>query len=223
MFSSDLIIIISLVLMEWILSIDNAAVLATMVKHLKPDDQQKALKYGIIGAYLFRGIALFLASWLIKFAFLKLAGGLYLIYLAISHFMKQGEEHDNTKTIVRSFWMTVLSVEIMDMVFSIDNVFAAVAMSPKLWVVMTWVAIGILAMRFVAGQFVLLMNKYPELENSAYLVIAMLGMKLTLGFIASFFSLYTLEAIMEGHTASIITSVLTLVLFSIPFLKRKFA
>lgn len=223
MFSSDLIIIVSLVLMEWILSIDNAAVLATMVKHLKPDDQQKALKYGIIGAYLFRGIALFLASWLIKFAFLKLAGGLYLIYLAISHFMKQGEEYDNTKTIVRSFWMTVLSVEIMDMVFSIDNVFAAVAMSPKLWVVMTWVAIGILAMRFVAGQFVLLMNKYPELENSAYLVIAMLGMKLTLGFIASFFSLHGLESVMEGHTASIVTSVLTIILFSIPFLKRRFA
>jgi predicted tellurium resistance membrane protein TerC len=71
---SDLLIIFSLVLMEGILSIDNAAVLATMVKHLKPDDQQKALKYGIIGAYVFRGIALFLASWLIKFAFLKLLG-----------------------------------------------------------------------------------------------------------------------------------------------------
>lgn len=220
MFSSDIIIIFSLVLMEWILSIDNAAVLATMVKHMKPDEQQKALKYGIIGAYVFRGIALFLASWLIKFAFLKLLGWLYLIYLAISHFMKQSEEHDNSQTIVRWFWMTVVSVEIMDMVFSIDNVFAAVAMSPKLWVVMTWVAIGILAMRFVAGRFVLLMNTYPELENAAYLVIAMLGMKLSLGFIASFFSLHALEAIMEWHTASIVTSILTIILFSIPLLKR---
>ena len=75
-------------------------------------------------------------------------------------------------------------------------------------------------MRFVAGRFVLLMNKYPELENSAYLVIGMLGLKLTLGFIASFFSLHGLESVMEGHTASIVTSGLTIVLFSIPFIKR---
>lgn len=62
----------------------------------------------------------------------------------------------------------------MDMVFSIDNVFAAVALSDKLWVVMTGVFIGILAMRFVAGRFVALMNKYPDLETAAYTVIAIL-------------------------------------------------
>lgn len=71
---SDFIIIVSLILMEGILSIDNAAVLATMVKHLPPDQQKKALKYGIIGAYVFRGLALIFAFWLIKFAWLKLLG-----------------------------------------------------------------------------------------------------------------------------------------------------
>ena len=62
----------------------------------------------------------------------------------------------------------------MDMVFSLDNVLAAVAMSPKLWVVMTGVAIGILAMRFVTGGFIKLMAKYPQLETSAYIVIGIL-------------------------------------------------
>ena len=50
---------------------------------------------------------------------------------------KPHDESSTTKTVARGFWMTVASVEVMDMVFSIDNVFAAVAMSPKLWVVMT--------------------------------------------------------------------------------------
>jgi len=75
-----------------------------MVKHLKPELQQKALKYGIIGAYVFRGIALFLAAWLIKFAWLKLLGGLYLIYLAVKHFTKGEEDHSQTQAVARSFW-----------------------------------------------------------------------------------------------------------------------
>jgi len=75
-------------------------------------------------------------------------------------------------------------------------------------------------MRFVAGQFVVLMNKYPELEKAAYYVIFMLGVKLCLGFLAVSLHLKTLEAIMEGHTASMITSGLTIIIFSIPFIKR---
>lgn len=220
---SDLIVILSLVLMEWILSIDNAAVLATMVKHLKPEDQQKALRYWIIGAYAFRGIALFLAAWLIKFAWLKLLGWLYLLYLAYKHFFKEEDGDDQKASVARSFWGTVAMVEVMDMVFSIDNVFAAVAMSPKLWIVMTWVGIGILAMRFVAGRFVLLMNKYPDLEDSAYIVIGILGIKLSLWFLATTFHLWTIETIMEGHIASMVTSALTIIIFSVPFLRRRFA
>lgn len=220
MSSSDIIIILSLVLMEGILSIDNAAVLATMVKHLKPEDQQKALRYWIIGAYVFRGIALFFAAWIIKFAWFKLIGWLYLLYLAINHFWNKGEDDNKKASVARWFWMTVVAVEFMDMVFSIDNILAAVALSDKIWVVMVGVFIGIAAMRFVAGRFVVLMQKYPDLEDSAYIVIAILWVKLTLGFLAHTFHFGPLEVIMEGHTSSMITSTLTLLVFSYPFIKR---
>lgn len=191
-----------------------------MVKHLPPDQQSKALRYWIIWAYVFRGIALVLAAWLIKFAFLKLLWGLYLIWLAVKHFYLNDESHDSGNSIGRSFWGTVVAVELMDLVFSIDNVFAAVALSDKLWVIMTWVFIGILAMRFVAWRFVVLMNKYPELETSAYAVIMLLGIKLCLWFLAHTFHFGALEVIMEWHIASMITSSLTLIIFSFPFLKR---
>lgn len=86
---AELLTILSLILMEGILSIDNAAVLATMVKHLPGSQKDKALKYGIIGAYAFRGVCLFLAAWLVKIVWVKAIGGAYLLYLAITHFVKK--------------------------------------------------------------------------------------------------------------------------------------
>ena len=66
----------NLVIIESLLSVDNAAVLATMVGDLPPDQRKKALRYGIFGAYVFRGVCLVFASFLINFWFLKPLGGL---------------------------------------------------------------------------------------------------------------------------------------------------
>ena len=67
----------------------------------------------------------------------------------------------------------------MDLAFSIDNVFAAVAMTDNLLLIWLGVFIGILAMRFVAVRFLGLMETYPFLKTSAFLVIGMLGFRLT--------------------------------------------
>jgi predicted tellurium resistance membrane protein TerC len=69
-----------------LLSVDNAAVLATMVIDLPPKQRSRALKYGIVGAYVLRGVCLFLAAWLVKIWWLKPLGGLYLMYLAFDYF-----------------------------------------------------------------------------------------------------------------------------------------
>ena len=81
-----ILIILNLIIIESLLSVDNAAVLATMVMDLPKEQREKALKYGIIGAYVFRGICLVLAAWLVKIWWLKAIGGLYLIYLFIKYF-----------------------------------------------------------------------------------------------------------------------------------------
>ena len=62
-----IVLILGILLLEIILSFDNAAVLATMVKDLPKEQQSKALKYGILGAYVFRGIALILVESIIVF------------------------------------------------------------------------------------------------------------------------------------------------------------
>jgi len=69
---------------------------------------------------------------------------------------------------------------LMDLVFSIDNVVAAVSLSDKLWVVMVGVAIGILTMRFAAGIFSYLVEHEPVLYKAAYILVLNIGIELLL-------------------------------------------
>ena len=199
--AAGLMVVLILVIIEGVLSVDNAAVLATMVMRLPEHQRGKALKYGIIGAYAFRGLCLALAAWLITIWWLEPLGGLYLLWLAWSHFsrhesvIEEGVEavetegnflYRRTIGLLGPFWATVVAVEVMDLAFSIDNVVAAIAyvknypMPSKLVLVCTGVFLGILAMRFAAQGFVKLMQRYHFLETCAFIVIAVLGVKLVL-------------------------------------------
>lgn len=223
-------LILGVVLLEIILSFDNAAVLATMVKDLPKEQQSKALKYGIIGAYVFRGVALIAVESILKFWWLKPIGGAYLLYMAIKHFSNksiQDEIEDevaetkksliyrSTVGMIGIFWSTVLAVEFMDIVFSIDNIFAVVAFSENIVLICIGVFIGILAMRFVAKHFVVLMERYPSLEKAAFLVIGILGIKLCLSVLVHFFPQYSW---IESEQFDMYVSALTLVIFALPII-----
>ena len=83
---SDLLTIALLVALEGLLSADNAMVLAVLVLGLPKRQQRKALRYGIVGAFVFRGAAILLAVYLIKLGWVKLLGASYLMYLVYRHF-----------------------------------------------------------------------------------------------------------------------------------------
>jgi len=229
-----ILIVGNLIIIESLLSVDNAAVLATMVMDLPKYKRKKALKYGIIGAYIFRGIALLLASYLVKFWFLKPLGGMYLVYLVWDWWqekMKEDEDepeiskHDKwiykkiTK-LIGGFWATVILVELMDVAFSIDNVFAAVAFSNNILLIWLGVFIGILAMRFVAQIFVDLMERYPFLETCAFIVIGILGIKLLCSIPEHFYPQSTVSLFLDSREADWITSAFTISVFILPFLIR---
>lgn len=168
-----LFLILGIILLEVILSFDNAAVLATMVKDLSPENQSKALRYGILGAYIFRGVALVLVEKILEIWWLKPIGGLYLLWMCIQHFSQNTKDEAETEAketkksflykytvgILGVFWSTVLAVEFMDIVFSIDNIFAVVAFTENLIIICIGVFIGILAMRYVAKYFVVLIDR----------------------------------------------------------------
>ncbi|OWK69231.1 TerC family protein [Pedobacter sp. AJM] len=228
-----LLIILNLIVIESLLSVDNAAVLATMVMDLPKDQRDKALKYGIIGAYVFRGICLFLAAWLVKIWWLKPLGGLYLIYLAFDYFWKKNakkneaeEEVDKSKSwiykstvgLVGTFWATVALVEVMDLAFSIDNVFAAVAFTDNIYLIYIGVFVGILAMRFVAQAFVKLMEKFTFLETVAFIVIGVLGIKLTSSLFTHFNPQSPVSHAIEGEKTDLFVSIFTVAIFILPVL-----
>lgn len=228
----NLSIIGSLIIIESLLSIDNAAVLATMVKDLPKHQQGKALKYGIIGAYVFRGLSLIFVSILVKIVFLKLLGGLYLLWLTSNYFYTKAtpQEDDDllnkTENILYkftlgrlgSFWATVVLIEFMDLSFSIDNVLAAVAFTPNITLICIGVFIGILAMRFAAQVFVYLLGIFPFLEAMAFIVIALLGVKLVLSYICEYFKSSNICETLNGHEADLYTSIFTLSIFVLPIL-----
>ena len=200
------VIVLQLIFLEGILSIDNAAVIGALVSPL-PDNEEvpwpgalkklgtilhpvlgfqrmAALRVGLLGAYVGRGAMLFLTSFLIHNSWIKLIGAAYLIHLAFDSLedMTGGSEEDGGVTPIQSkpFWATVLTVEIMDLIFSIDNVVAAVSLSDKIWIVMLGVGIGILTMRYAAGVFSYAVEREPILKQAAYILVLNIGVELIL-------------------------------------------
>jgi YkoY family integral membrane protein len=175
--------LLSVAVVDSLLSVDNALVLAVMVEHLPGAQQTKALRYGILGAYAMRGVSIFAASLLIGFWPLKLFGGMYLLGLAISHLFAKAKESATAKASrhKRGFWVTVVLVEWLDFTFSLDNILATVALSREIWIVIAGVCISILAMRFLAGVCLRWLNSFPILRTTAYVLLLFIGAKLLAG------------------------------------------
>jgi YkoY family integral membrane protein len=219
-------IILNLIVIESLLSVDNAAVLARLVMDLPPAQRKLALRIGILLAYIFRGACLVFAGILMRISWLKLLGGAYLLYLFFNFFYKKvkatmGEEEKAiagpTFIFINPFFTTVLMVELMDLTFSIDNVFAAVAFTHNIYLVCIGVFIGIIAMRVVAGYFVGLMQRFPFLDTIALVVIGLLGVKLCLSFFAPYIG-GSLEQLIDRPKADFYFSVLTVCVFAVPLL-----
>lgn len=168
-------IIASLVLIEGLLSVDNALAIAAMTAHLPEAQRLRAVRYGIFGAYAFRAMTLFIAAWIIANPWIKILGAIYLVYLMCSHLGEPEADETHAPALKAGFWMTVLQIEVMDLSLSIDNVVAAVALSPKLPIVITGVFIGILALRLLAGYCMRLMARFPTLGPTAFVLVGYVG------------------------------------------------
>lgn len=192
---SDILTVLILVVLEGLLSGDNALVLAVMVLPLPAAQQRKALRYGLIGAFVLRSIATLLAVWLVRVKWVGLLGGIYLLFLVWKHFShKQEGNHEDddparpTEVVIKTilglsvFWSVVVRVELLDLVFAVDSILAAVALvggkKGKEWVIITGGLLGIVMMRLLAIKVLELVRRYPKLIDGAYIVIGWVGIKL---------------------------------------------
>src|SRR4051812_44534696 len=188
--AADFVTIGLLVLLEGLLSADNALVLAIMILGLRRPDQKKALRYGLVGAFGFRIAATLLATYLIRIEWVKLLGGGYLLYLSYQHFFHGGgsEERSRPKPAqpwlgLSALWGTIVKVELVNIAFSVDSILVAVAMSKKTWVVLAGGLLGIIAIRVVIGQLLAIVRRYPALVDGAFVIIAWVGVKLLIEYL----------------------------------------
>ena len=186
----DWLIIFSLVMIECLLSVDNAVVLAAQTRVLPTlKEQEESLFYGIWGSYLFRFLIIGIGTYLINFWEIKVIGAAYLIYL-VYRFFHNKFFGKRSKRKVRNraagltgrkrFWSVVAQIEFMDIIFSVDSVLASLAISPNPVIVLIGGLIGIACMRGVAEIIMRLMRKIPELEPMAYVLIFIIAIKLFL-------------------------------------------
>ena len=191
-FGADLVTVLLLVMLEGLLSVDNALVLAVMVMPLPEEERGKALRIGLIGAFVLRIIATLLAVWLASMSWLKLVGGLYLLYLPYKHFTSRSEGDSaeggaaavgGTLLGLSLFWSTVVKDEMINLVFAVESSLAAVAMSHTTWVIVTGGLLGVVMMRVLTMQVLELVRRYPKLIDGAYVIIAWVGLKLFLEYL----------------------------------------
>lgn len=195
----DLITVGILIILEGVLSIDNALVLGLLARRLPHRLQKRALTYGLVGAFAFRIVAISLATFLLDWHIMKMIGGAYLLYIAIKHFVSHDDNGESdsapdgtgtpSPTRHAAFWPTVLVIELTDIAFAIDSILAAIGLvshapdghvghHPKLWVVVTGGMLGVILMRFAAILFIKLLEKFPRFETAAYLLVILIGSKL---------------------------------------------
>ena len=177
--------------MECLLSVDNAVVLAAQTRVL-PNlrEQEESLFYGIWGSYIFRFLVIGIGTYLINFWEIKVIGAAYLVYMSyrffhVKFFGKKPVHQRRQGSLAnlsgrKRFWAVVAQIEFTDIVFSIDSVLAALAVSDNPVIVLIGGVIGILCMRGIAEFIMKLMDKVPELEPMAYVLIFIIAIKLFL-------------------------------------------
>lgn len=171
-------IVIALIVIEGLLSVDNALAIAALASHLDEKKRKVAMTVGYAGAYGFRILALFLASYIINNYWLMALGAGYLIWLMCDHFAEsEDNEEDSTKhREPPSFAKTIALIAFLDLSLSFDNVVAAVAFArTNIYLVYLGVTIGIITLRMVAGYCIKLLAKHPWLEHTAFLLVGFVG------------------------------------------------
>ena len=174
-----------LVMLELILSADNAVALAAIARTSRsPEQERLALNIGIGLAMLLRVGLIALAQWVLQSPWVQLLAAAYLFWLFITHL--RDSSHDNTdeptaqarSSQARSLLNTVLLLGFTDLAFSIDSVAAAVAVSDQILLISAGAVIGIIALRFTSGLFIRWLDEFERLETAGFLSVAFVALRL---------------------------------------------
>ncbi len=173
-----------LVVLELVLSADNAVALAAIARSgQQPEQERLALNIGIGLALVLRMALIIVAQWVLQNAWIQLLAAVYLLWLFVDHLRSeqddpQAESAEGQGGGARSLLKTVVLLAFTDLAFSIDSVAAAVAVSDQILLIGTGAIIGIIALRFTSGLFIRWLDIYPRLETAGFLAVAFVALRL---------------------------------------------
>jgi predicted tellurium resistance membrane protein TerC len=189
--------LISLILLEVILGIDNVIFISILSDKL-PDSQRNKLRYWGLGlAMVMRLILLTLISWILKLdqplftlldisfsgkGIILIAGGLFLIYKSTVEIYHKTELANQSEVPVvpkaSSFKRLLMEIILLDLVFSIDSIITAIGMAQELWVMYTSVIVAVVIMIFASQPISYFIKKHPSFKILALSFLMMIGISL---------------------------------------------
>ena len=175
-------LLVVLVVLEAVLSADNAIALAAIAQGLEdPKVQRRALDLGLVVAFILRVALILLATWIIHFWQFELVGAAYLLWLVFRYFTASDDEDGHGGGFkFAGLWQAVPTIAFTDLAFSLDSVTTAIAISDETWLVLAGGTIGVITLRFMAELFIRWLEEFTYLETAGYLTVALVGIRLTL-------------------------------------------
>jgi predicted tellurium resistance membrane protein TerC len=196
---SSIVTLLLLIALELILGIDNILVISLVTERLPKALQDKARIIGLVLAAVFRLIFLALATWIMgleepvieiaEFSFswrdiILLSGGAFLLWKAVSelHHAVEGPDEEATKApkAAGTFVKAIITIGLMDVVFSIDSVITAVGMTEHYIIMAIAVIVAVAGMIIYSGPVIRLLKQYPSLKILALSFLVCIGVTLCL-------------------------------------------
>jgi len=174
------VVLLILVVLEAVLSADNAIALAAIAQGLEDSDlQRRALNFGLVAAYILRITLILTATWVVQFWQFELLGAVYLLWLTYQYFSSdEGEDSEHHGPRFSSLWQAIPIIAVTDMAFSLDSVTTAIAVSQETWLVIAGGTIGVITLRFMAGLFIRWLDEYLYLQDAGYVTVGLVGLRL---------------------------------------------
>ncbi|MBM3413584.1 MAG: TerC family protein [Bacteroidetes bacterium] len=191
-----LIPLLSLIVLEVILGIDNIIFISILADRL-PDQQRKKLKFwGLTLAMLMRLLLLAFIAWILKLdttlfsigttaftgkGLILLTGGLFLLYKSTKEIYYQTEVAANPMASIpvkATFVQLLGEIVVLDLVFSVDSIITAVGMVQELWVMYAAVITAVAIMMIAAGPISDFIRRHPSFKILALCFLLMIGVAL---------------------------------------------
>lgn len=195
--SSTWISLLTLLILEIVLGVDNLVFIAILSNRLPPKLRKKARVFGLSLALVMRIGLLSIVSILMRFTdpvftdlffnhsfsvqnLVMLFGGFFLLWKATSelHERLEGADHTTEKTQYASFWVVVLQIIALDAVFSLDAVITAQHMADHLIIMMLAVGLSMVLMILAAGVLTEFVNRHPTIVILCLSFLLMIGLSL---------------------------------------------